>query len=137
MNDALEFIYIPYRDHDELRYSMRSVLQHFHPNSNAEAPQFHLLASDLPAPACIPASNLRMGQAPQWINVTQPEVWKDKDTTLKVWNHAEVFDDYPASSFHSNAIGERLGQFGASYDKGLKLYIETQLTNIPGVSEYL
>ncbi|KZT11751.1 uncharacterized protein LAESUDRAFT_641601 [Laetiporus sulphureus 93-53] len=110
-----------YRDHDELRHSLRSVLAHFRTHMGTA----YLLTSDFPVPATDPqlnfsrAADWRLGQVPQWLDLRQGAAggWTDEDVTLKVVHHAEVFDDYNGTVFNSLAI-------------------ESQLAHVQGVTDY-
>ncbi|KAF8710456.1 N-acetylglucosamine-1-phosphate transferase alpha and beta subunits, partial [Rhizoctonia solani] len=102
-----------FRDHDELRHSMRSVLQHFRPYTS----QFHLLTSDFAFPSCNPDdyADWRLGQIPQWLNMDNPYKWKDGDVDLSVVPHAKFFgENYRYTTFNSLAIESQFGHLNVS-----------------------
>ncbi|KAG8792526.1 hypothetical protein FRC17_008583, partial [Serendipita sp. 399] len=72
-------------DHDELRYSLRSVLQHFANNTK----KFHVLTTDV-------GDRLgnRYGLLPQWLNFTTSQenvaVWQDADVELVFTHHSQA-----------------------------------------------
>jgi hypothetical protein len=87
------------RDHDELRHSMRSVLQHFRPHTS----QFHLLTSDFAFPSCNPDDHAgwRLGQIPQWLSLDNAYKWKDGGVHLSVVPHAKFFgESYRYTTFN-------------------------------------
>ncbi|KAI0927538.1 hypothetical protein AcV5_008051 [Taiwanofungus camphoratus] len=99
-----------YRDHDELRHSMRSVLDNF----RAHAGRFHLITADFPVPDSI-VNNVnstldaswRLGQIPQWLDLdkrTASGDWWDGRVGLSVTHHAEIFSPYSGTNFNSLAI---------------------------------
>ncbi|EPS98660.1 hypothetical protein FOMPIDRAFT_1031336 [Fomitopsis schrenkii] len=104
-----------YRDHDELRYSIRSVVDNF----KSPGSRFHLLTTDFPIPdAYATNSNIsepelwRLGQLPQWLDCDRrvgPERWADGDRELVVSHHAQFFRPYNGSVFNSLAIESQLG----------------------------
>ena len=87
------------RDHDELRYSLRSVLANFRPYLGS----FHLLATDFAIPDT--AENItvpidyRLGQVPQWLNVEQ-RPWADGHVDLSIKHHAQIFHPYEDNIFN-------------------------------------
>ncbi|KIP04248.1 hypothetical protein PHLGIDRAFT_76231 [Phlebiopsis gigantea 11061_1 CR5-6] len=92
-----------YRDNDELRHSMRSVLSNYRYHTG----RFHLITSDFAIPEntqnlSIP-DDWRLGQVPQWLDMTNRD-WTDGDIELNVLHHAEIFQPYTSSSFNSYAI---------------------------------
>ncbi|KAJ3559317.1 hypothetical protein NM688_g420 [Phlebia brevispora] len=98
-----------FRDHDELRHSMRSVLEHF----RSHAGNFHLLASDFYMPL---GPNMttdrpwRLGQVPQWLNTKQAtQNWLDGRVHLSVAHHADIFYPYSDTIFNSYAIESQFG----------------------------
>ncbi|CAE6424205.1 unnamed protein product [Rhizoctonia solani] len=102
-----------FRDHDELRHSMRSVLQHFRPYTS----QFHLLTSDFAFPSCNPDdySGWRLGQIPQWLSLDNPYKWKDEGVDLNVIPHAKFFgENYRYTTFNSLAIESQFGHLNVS-----------------------
>ncbi|KAJ1309903.1 hypothetical protein OPQ81_006664 [Rhizoctonia solani] len=102
-----------FRDHDELRHSMRSVLQHFRPYTS----QFHLLASDFSFPSCSPDdyAGWRLGQIPQWLRLDNPYNWKDGGVELNVVPHAKFFhESYRYTTFNSLAIESQFGNLNVS-----------------------
>ncbi|KAI0952889.1 hypothetical protein AcW1_007251 [Taiwanofungus camphoratus] len=95
-----------YRDHDELRHSMRSVLDNF----RAHAGRFHLITADFPVPDSI-VNNVnstldaswRLGQIPQWLDLdkrTASGDWWDGRVGLSVTHHAEIFSPYSGTNFN-------------------------------------
>ncbi|KZV61927.1 hypothetical protein PENSPDRAFT_271833 [Peniophora sp. CONT] len=103
---------------DELRYSMRSVLQHFQPYVR----QFNLMASDFATPDEFRtdvglSEKHRLGQLPQWLDRSLAVAdWHDGVVGLSVHHHGRFFDPYQDTTFNS---------FG----------IESQLRNLRGVSD--
>lgn len=93
-------------DHDELRYSIRSVVDNF----KSPGSRFHLLTTDFPIPdAYATNSNIsepelwRLGQLPQWLDCDRrvgPERWADGDRELVVSHHAQFFRPYNGSVFN-------------------------------------
>ena len=117
------------RDHDELRYSIRSILHYFKPYLSS----VHLVTSDLTAPLCGPqiSHRWRLGHIPQWLDldgIHSPQ--------LNIWHHAEIFDNYVTSSFNSYAIGESV-RHGLCEARFTNAITENQLKNIPKLSENL
>ncbi|KZT11759.1 uncharacterized protein LAESUDRAFT_754314 [Laetiporus sulphureus 93-53] len=104
-----------YRDHDELRHSLRSVLTYFRPYVR----KVILLTSDFSLPAIALPPSWRLGQIPQWLDLTKEmrTGWRDGDVTLQIAHHAEIFEDYQGTNFNSLAI-------------------ETQLGHVAGVADY-
>ncbi|KAI0700102.1 hypothetical protein BC835DRAFT_1329341 [Cytidiella melzeri] len=107
-----------YRDNDELRHSMRSVLSNYRPYIH----NFHLVSSDFALPQELAAdSNVsypahwRLGQIPQWLDISTAQ-WRDGNVHLNVVHHADIFRPYPNNSFNSYAI-------------------EAQFSRLPNVSE--
>ncbi|KAI1789382.1 hypothetical protein LXA43DRAFT_893004 [Ganoderma leucocontextum] len=116
-----------FRDHDELRHSLRSVLANFRPYIR----RFRILSSDIDYPAEDSDESMRsfpdpgpgywrLGLQPQWLdtadNVT-PE-WRDGDIQLSLTHHAHFFEPYNRTIFNSYAI-------------------ESQFSHVQDVSEYL
>ncbi|KAI0718280.1 hypothetical protein C8T65DRAFT_737499 [Cerioporus squamosus] len=101
-----------FRDHDELRHSIRSVLDNFRPYTR----NFRILTSDFDFPEDDPDSNesftapgpgyWRLGLQPQWLDTagTSPPVWRDGDVQLSLTHHAHFFEPYNYSIFNSYAI---------------------------------
>jgi hypothetical protein len=81
----------PYRDHDELRYSLRSVLQHF----SSHAGKFHLLTTDVGD-----GDGYRYGILPQWLDTNTTLPWTDGDVQLNVVHHSQVFEHLDNSTFN-------------------------------------
>lgn len=97
-----------FRDHDELRYSMRSVLANFRPYLGS----FHLLTTDFAIPdtaenITVP-TDYRLGQVPQWLNVEQ-RPWTDGHVDLSITHHAQIFHPYEDNIFNSYAIESQFG----------------------------
>lgn len=89
----------PCRDHDELRHSMRSVLQHFRPHTS----QFHLVTSDFAFPSCNPDqyAGWRLSQIPQWLELRTADRLTDGDVKLNIVPHAKIFNkDYKYTTFN-------------------------------------
>ncbi|KAK0462958.1 uncharacterized protein EV420DRAFT_1521921 [Desarmillaria tabescens] len=94
-----------YRDHDELKYSMRSALAAFRNGVG----NFYLLASDTQAPSSEESpSQLRYGQIPQWLSASD---WNDGNVSLSVRHHSQFFSpgSYAGPTFNSFAIESQLG----------------------------
>nr|VWO99700.1 Uncharacterized protein [Ganoderma boninense] len=102
-----------FRDHDELRHSLRSVLANFRPYTR----RFRILSSDIDYPTEDPEDSMRsfpdpgpgywrLGLQPQWLdagdNIT-PE-WRDGDIRLSLTHHAHFFEPYNRTIFNSYAI---------------------------------
>ncbi|PCH40329.1 hypothetical protein WOLCODRAFT_136778 [Wolfiporia cocos MD-104 SS10] len=108
-----------YRDHDELRHSLRSILANFRSHIGS----FLLLTSDFPIPETTPNLTLpgawRLGQIPQWLDLSKQtrSGWRDSDVALKILHHAEIFQPYEDTIFNSLAI-------------------ESQLGHVPGISDH-
>ncbi|EJD36697.1 hypothetical protein AURDEDRAFT_117016 [Auricularia subglabra TFB-10046 SS5] len=115
-----------FREHDELRHSLRSVLQHFRPFLNS----IHLVTGDLPVPDFKDTFNAaydeksepcphsrpsipRLGQVPTWLNISQP----DGDVRIDVTHHSQFFSHYTDTVFNSLAI-------------------ESQFPNLPNLHEH-
>jgi hypothetical protein len=78
---------------------MRSVLQHFRPYTS----RFHLITSDFAFPSCNPDdfSGWRLGQIPQWLDLSNPYGWTDGGVELNLVPHAKLFDkDYRYTTFN-------------------------------------
>ncbi|KAF8757746.1 N-acetylglucosamine-1-phosphate transferase alpha and beta subunits [Rhizoctonia solani] len=85
-----------FREHDELRHSIRSVLDNFHRWST----RFQVLAADFPFPSCnlTHSRNTLLGQIPQWLNNHNS---KDGSITLDVVHHSQFMSDYRQPTFSS------------------------------------
>ncbi|KZW02608.1 hypothetical protein EXIGLDRAFT_759733 [Exidia glandulosa HHB12029] len=105
-----------FRDHDELRHSLRSVLNNFRQHTAS----FHLLTADFPIPAyeqnpvmgtdlcgALDSSSWRLGQVPQFLNLEQDR-WLDGDIGLTVSHHSQFFSNYSGTSFNSFAIESQI-----------------------------
>ncbi|EJD55589.1 hypothetical protein AURDEDRAFT_179322 [Auricularia subglabra TFB-10046 SS5] len=99
-----------YRDHDELRHSMRSVLANFRQHAGS----FHLLTADFALPDYGPddfcpvdTSDWRVGQVPQYLDLEQDR-WTDGDVALSVSHHAQFFANYTGTTFNSFAIESQI-----------------------------
>ncbi|QRW06458.1 3-O-alpha-D-mannopyranosyl-alpha-D-mannopyranose xylosylphosphotransferase [Ceratobasidium sp. AG-Ba] len=102
-----------FRDHDELRHSVRAALKHFnHPASN-----FFLLGSDMPVSvhgvdANPTTGEARVGQLPSWLALEEMTVdgkfanWNKagKKTQFQVNHHRDIFSHYEGTVFNSLAI---------------------------------
>lgn len=120
------------REHDELRHSFRSVLQHFRPHVH----KVHLVTGDLPAPTTTdeesrpletaneegtfcelpprPSMIPRLGQVPAWLNTSRV----DGDVQIDVTHHSQYFTQYEDTVFNSLAI-------------------ESQFPNLPNLHDHL
>lgn len=107
-----------FREFDELRYSVRSVLKNF----RDAAGKMFIVTSDFPFPGCDGSSGWRLGQLPQWL-VSQdeplPKTWQDGNSTLSVVHHHSIFN-----ALHNHSIFNSLA-------------IESRLGHVEGVSDYL
>lgn len=124
-----EFLFLHHRDHDELRYSVRSALQYFGPHLG----RLHVLSGDfddprIPATTELdgssppPSSNRRgdgspeadnnelemdgfdrLGQIPQWlrddVDVTRRADDEEK-ISLQFHHHSQFFRDYKRPTFN-------------------------------------
>ena len=96
----------PRSDHDELRYSIRSVIDNF----KSPGSRFHLLTTDFSIPdAYATKSNIsepelwRLGQLPQWLDCDRrvgSATWRDEDHELIVSHHAQFFKPYNGAVFN-------------------------------------
>ncbi|OJT14234.1 3-O-alpha-D-mannopyranosyl-alpha-D-mannopyranose xylosylphosphotransferase [Trametes pubescens] len=99
-----------FRDHDELRHSIRSVLANFRPYTK----RFRILTSDFfypekgtttqsfPDPG---AGYWRLGLQPQWLETADHATqWQDGNIQLSLTHHAHFFDPYNDTIFNSYAI---------------------------------
>ena len=88
-----------FRDHDELRFSTRSVLAYYRSYSD----RFHILTSDFRVPYTFTDGtsplDYRLGLAPQWLEPSHEE-WKDGNVTLRIKHHADIFDPYIDTVFN-------------------------------------
>ena len=92
LTSVLKLLYLS-SDHDELRYSFRSVLTHF----RESAAQFRLLVSDVEAPGARVPQRSRLGQMPQWLS--DPNVvpgsyagmWQHGNIRLEIRHHSAFF----------------------------------------------
>ena len=120
------------REHDELRHSFRSVVQHFRPHVR----KLHLVTGDLPVPDILHARVAaqtaglndesspcpdarkqmvpRIGQVPSWLNTNK----YDGDIRVDITHHSQYFAQYNDTIFNSLAI-------------------ESQLPNLPDLHEHL
>ncbi|KZT67094.1 hypothetical protein DAEQUDRAFT_729508 [Daedalea quercina L-15889] len=104
-----------YRDHDELRYSIRSVVDNF----KSPKSRFRLLTTDFSVPDAYANSiNLttpelwRLGQLPQWLDCDRRVghgLWRDGKSELVVTHHGQFFRPYNGTVFNSLAIESQLG----------------------------
>ncbi|CAE6470929.1 unnamed protein product [Rhizoctonia solani] len=107
-----------FRDHDELRHSIRAALRHFDTGSNAKA-DFFLVGSDLPVSVHGSGtdddpvtSEARVGQLPSWLDFEDMGPngeftnWsrEGKQTRLQVRHHRDIFSHYEGTVFNSLAI---------------------------------
>ncbi|KAK0496003.1 hypothetical protein EDD18DRAFT_1390447 [Armillaria luteobubalina] len=93
-----------YRDHNELKYSMRSALAHFRHGVGS----FHLLTSDNTVSNTATGSDVRYGQIPQWLSGSR---WTDGSVSLNIQHHSQFFVSgaYSGPIFNSFAIESQLG----------------------------
>lgn len=88
------------RDHDELRHSVRSVLQHF----GSHAGNFHLITSDFDMSLGANVTTdrpWRLGQVPQWLNSKHAtQGWSDGHVHLSIIHHADIFYPYSDTIFN-------------------------------------
>ncbi|KAK0458963.1 uncharacterized protein EV420DRAFT_1479618 [Desarmillaria tabescens] len=93
-----------YRDHNELKYSMRSAVAHFRHGVGS----FHLLTSDTAASNSPLTSEVRCGQIPQWLSGSR---WTDGSISLDIQHHSQFFtpSEYFSPTFNSFAIESHLG----------------------------
>ncbi|KIO29921.1 hypothetical protein M407DRAFT_161282 [Tulasnella calospora MUT 4182] len=106
-----------FREYDELRYSVRSVLQNF----RDAAGKLFVVTSDFPYPGCDGSSGWRLGQLPQWLVGQEeplPQAWKDGNLTLSVVHHHSIFN-----ALHNHSVFNSLA-------------IESRLNQVEGVSDY-
>ncbi|CAE6376231.1 unnamed protein product [Rhizoctonia solani] len=98
-----------FREHDELRHSIRSVLDNFHRWST----RFQVLAADFPFPSCnlTHSRNTLLGQIPQWLNNHNS---KDGSITLDVVHHSQFMSDYRQPTFSSLSIESQLTNLNLS-----------------------
>ncbi|OSD02439.1 hypothetical protein PYCCODRAFT_1467800 [Trametes coccinea BRFM310] len=99
-----------FRDHDELRHSIRSVLANFRPYAN----RFRILTSDFDYPEegaynrTFPdpgAGYWRLGLQPQWLETAGSQTrWRDGHIELSLTHHAHFMEPYNYTNFNSYAI---------------------------------
>ncbi|KAF8317669.1 hypothetical protein DL93DRAFT_2110386 [Clavulina sp. PMI_390] len=102
-----------YREHDELRYSTRSVLQYF----GEHVRQFHLVAGDFVDRRNTCDSDVdvvtRLGQIPQWLrddDSDPEELSSNANVPLRIHHHAQFFDHYRRTTFDSCAIEAQMAR---------------------------
>ncbi|KAG8736302.1 hypothetical protein FRC11_002720, partial [Ceratobasidium sp. 423] len=103
-----------FRDHDELRHSIRAALQHFDADSSAKA-DFFIVGSDMPVSVHGPGMDndpvtgeARVGQLPSWLDLEDmgPDGefanWSrdGKQTRLQVRHHRDIFSHYEGTVFN-------------------------------------
>ncbi|KAG8893018.1 hypothetical protein FRC01_013812, partial [Tulasnella sp. 417] len=106
-----------FREYDELRYSVRSVLKNF----RDAAGKLFVVTSDFPFPGCDGSTGWRLGQLPQWLvgqGEPLPQAWNDGNVSLSVVHHHSIFN-----SLHNHSVFNSLA-------------IESRLNQIEGVSDY-
>lgn len=109
------------REFDELRFSVRSVLEHF----RGSAKGVTVVASEYPFPGCDDsggAGNWTLGQVPQWLDTSVGgSSWVNNGVGLRVIHHSTAF--------------------GASYDPKQPVFnslaIESKLGSLTDISDYL
>ncbi|KAI8994106.1 hypothetical protein BD414DRAFT_273374 [Trametes punicea] len=99
-----------FRDHDELRHSIRSVLANYRPYSN----RFRIITSDFDYPEegaynqnfPVPGAGYwRLGLQPQWLETSGNSTeWRDGHIQLSLTHHAHFMEPYNFTSFNSYAI---------------------------------
>ncbi|KAI0823219.1 hypothetical protein BC628DRAFT_1325337 [Trametes gibbosa] len=97
-----------FRDHDELRHSIRSVLANFRPYTN----RFRILTSDFLYPenhdtneSLADTTSWRLGLQPQWLpTIDHAAQWQDGNVQLSLTHHAHFFEPYNDTIFNSYAI---------------------------------
>lgn len=85
---------VVHSDHDELKYSIRSVLQHF----GGHTSRFHLVTTDMPHPDG--RSPFRLGLIPQWLDPEATDHWKHGHINLALQHHSQVFINPGLPSFN-------------------------------------
>jgi len=84
-DSPLHWLTTIHSDHDELKHSIRSVLQHF----GGHTTQFHLVAADMPHPDN--RNPFRLGLMPQWLNSDAMGHWKHGHISLALQHHSQLF----------------------------------------------
>ncbi|KAF8327155.1 uncharacterized protein EI90DRAFT_3156249 [Cantharellus anzutake] len=106
-----------YRDHNELQYSMRSAYDHF----QSQTRNLYIVSTDVEAPVCHKNGSVerwRLGQLPSSIRQNSRIFsWNGSQHELHVFHHGQIFTQPNGSNYNSLAI-------------------ESQLYNIPNLSEY-
>ncbi|KAH7335291.1 hypothetical protein B0J17DRAFT_669472 [Rhizoctonia solani] len=98
-----------FREHDELRHSIRSVIDNF----GRSTTRLHVLAADFPFPSCnsTDSRKIRLGQVPQWLN---KDVRKDGSIALNMVQHSQFMSDYRQSTFSSLSIESQFANLNVS-----------------------
>ncbi|GAA5826985.1 hypothetical protein JCM11251_002195 [Rhodosporidiobolus azoricus] len=121
-----------FRDHDELRYSLRSALSAFVPSALRK---IHLVTTDLPSNALlsdlIDGNNLtqtvqssRVGQVPVWLNRSPASA----NPALEVLHHTAIFEDSSSlPTFNSLSIESQFPHLDATGEFALYLNDDTFL----------
>lgn len=108
------------REHDELRYSFRSLLSGFEPTALSS---IHLITADLPSYAfpsswkksktntqvdsALALTKPRIGQSPTWLN---PNSLTSAQPPLRLVHHSDIFtNDQALPTFNSKGIESQLG----------------------------
>lgn len=106
-----------YRDHDELRHSVRSVLKHFRGSTR----KLHIVTSDFPLflgvkqeDGTVSVDQRRLGLVPSWLDLETAPYWQDGDVSLEMKFHAQIFKIYETASFNSLAIESQLANLDLS-----------------------
>ncbi|KAF8516808.1 hypothetical protein BU17DRAFT_92394 [Hysterangium stoloniferum] len=108
-----------YRNHDELRHSIRSVLKHFRHSTS----RLHIITSDFHVPIpvmdgeTVVDARRRFGLVPSWLDIRHTSISYDRNVQLKISFHSEIFKANNSPSFNSYAI-------------------ESQFINMPDVSDH-
>ncbi|KAM0755806.1 hypothetical protein T439DRAFT_308229 [Meredithblackwellia eburnea MCA 4105] len=131
-----------FQDHDELRFSMRSLLTSF---TDSSLRKIHLVTADLPVGVLpkdrqpiihlqtlkkqnisgpVPPDSVLVGQIPQWLNLTAAST---SSPTLAMVHHHSIFHTSTDPSVFDSTV---LPTFNS-------LAIESRIPNIEGMSEFV
>lgn len=117
-----------WRDHDELRYSLRSLLAAFPPGSLRT---IHLIVGDLAA-----SDGERHAQIPRWLQDGHVgEVGTGAFPRLRVVPHSEIFKTLPTVANTTEQLQRASDWASTSVPSFNSLAIESQLPNLDGVLE--
>ncbi|KEP55225.1 putative exopolysaccharide phosphotransferase [Rhizoctonia solani 123E] len=97
-----------FREHDELRHSLRSVLEHF----RRWTTHFQVLVADFPFPSCnlTQSRHVRLSQIPQWLNKSRT----DGSISLDIVPHSQFMSGYRQSTFSSLSIESQFANLNVS-----------------------